>query len=109
MTATARAAALLALLLAACTRPIEVTSEPRAVFAILVHNEFAEPMIVSYDDSRGDALLGTVPANSSQRFEIGNPARNRITLQARNAAGSRRSGPHTVDLVAHTVPTVRLR
>jgi hypothetical protein len=100
---------LLALLIPACTRPIVVGSEPRAVFSIMVHNELDEAMIVSYNDPRGDALLGTVPPGGRQRFEIANPPTAAISVSARNAAGSRRAGPYPVQLIAGTVQAVHIR
>jgi hypothetical protein len=100
---------LLALLAAGCVRPILVGSEPRAVFSVMVHNELSEAMIVSYNDPRGEALLGSVPAAGSQRFEIANPPSADITITARNAAGSRRAGPFPVTLIAGTVQAVHIR
>jgi hypothetical protein len=100
---------LLALLITACARPIIVGSEPRAVFSVMVHNDLQEAMIVSYNDPRGEALLGTVPAGASQRFEIANPPSADITITARNAAGSRRAGPFPVTLIAGTVQAVHIR
>jgi hypothetical protein len=75
----------------------------------MVHNELDEAMIVSYNDPRGDALLGSVPAGGSQRFEIANPPTADITISARNAAGSRRAGPYPVQLIAGTIQAVRIR
>jgi hypothetical protein len=100
---------LLALLITACARPIVIGSEPRAAFSVMVHNDLQEAMIVSYTDPRGEALLGSVPAGGSQRFEIANPPSSEITITARNATGSRRAGPFPVTLIAGTVQAVHIR
>lgn len=100
---------LLAVALAACVRPIEVGSDPRPNYGIVVHNDVAEPMIVSYTDGRGDALLGTVPAGASQQFIIAAPAATRISITARNAGGTRVIGPFNVQLVSGAMQPVRLR
>jgi hypothetical protein len=100
---------LLALLSTACARPIVIGSESRAVFSVMVHNDLQEAMIVSYTDPRGEALLGSVPAGGSQRFEIANPPSADISITARNAAGSRRAGPFPVTLIAGTVQAVHIR
>ncbi|CAN5633835.1 hypothetical protein BH23GEM9_BH23GEM9_05860 [soil metagenome] len=106
-----RSAALLtlALLLAGCARAMQVGSEPGPVYRLAVQNQFAEPMIVSYADSRGQGLLGTVPAGRTEHFTIANPATLSISVTARNAAGSRSAGPFAVQLVAGEAQTVLLR
>lgn len=99
---------LAALLLTAC-RSIAVQSDPRPTYTIDVHNDTNEAMIVSYNDGRGDALLGTVAANRSERFVIASSVSSIITVTATNEARSRTLGPFQVALVAGTPQPVRLR
>jgi hypothetical protein len=96
-----------ALALTGCARAMSVTADPRPVHRITVQNEFAEAMIVSYDDGRGDALLGMVPAGQTEHFVIASQAGS-VTVSARNAAGSRTAGPYTVHLAPDTPQIVRL-
>lgn len=102
------ATALLALALAGCARGMAVGSEPRPVHNITVQNDLTEAMIVSYTDARGDAILGTVPPGSSERFVIASPATT-ITVRARNTAGTRVIGPYTLDFTSGTSQLVHLR
>jgi hypothetical protein len=102
-------ALLLGLAAAGCVRPVEISSEPRLSYTVVVTNDLAEPMIVSYTDARGEALLGTVGAGSTQRFDLARTAGPAITVSARNAAGSRNDGPYSVTLTAGTRSSVRLR
>lgn len=90
-------------------RPVSVTSDPRPTYSIDVHNETAVALIVSYNDGRGDAVLGTVPANRTERFIIASPEATTITISGTNEARSRTIGPYTVHLVAGTPQQVRLR
>jgi hypothetical protein len=105
------AALLLATLVlaAGCTRAMMVGSDAGPLYRITVHNELAEAMIVSYNDGRGDAILGTVAARATDHFTIGRPARLDITVTARNAAGTRNLAPIAVNLSPETAQTVRLR
>lgn len=100
--------ALVALAIAGCARGMHVGSEPTPVASIMVENGLGEPMIVSYSDSRGEALLGSVPAGGSERFVIAS-RESSITVRARNAAGSRTAGPYTVQLTPGAITPVRLR
>jgi hypothetical protein len=97
-----------AALLAAC-RPVAVTSDPRPTYSVDVHNDTNVAMIVSYNDGRGDAVLGTVPANRTERFIIASPGAPTVTIRATNEARTRTAGPYTVQLVAGTPQSVRLR
>lgn len=96
------------LAVAGCARGMHVGSEPTPVASITVENGLGEPMIVSYSDSRGEALLGTVPAGRSERFVIATREAS-VTVRARNAAGSRTAGPYTVQLTPGASTPVRLR
>jgi hypothetical protein len=109
--AARRAALLLLLLVSAtgCARAISVGSDAGPLYRITVHNELAEAMIVSYNDGRGDAILGTVPARGTEHFAVGRPAQPTITVSARNTSGTRSVGPFTVQLAADAAQTVRLR
>jgi hypothetical protein len=100
--------ALAAITTAGCARGMHVGSEPTPVASITVENGLGEPMIVSYSDSRGEALLGTVAAGGSERFVIASREPS-ITVRARNAAGNRTAGPYTVQLIAGASTPVRLR
>lgn len=93
----------------ACARAMDVGSDPRPVYRLTVDNRLAEPMIVSYADTRGQALLGTVPAARSEFFTIASPASATVTVTARNAAGTRTAGPYQVQLIAGETVTVQLR
>jgi hypothetical protein len=90
-------------------RPVAVTSDPRPTYSIDVHNETSVAMIVSYNDGRGDAVLGTVPANRTERFIIASPRTTVVTVRATNEARTRTAGPYSVQLVAGTPQSVRLR
>lgn len=97
-----------AILLTAC-RSIAVQSDPRPTYSIDVHNDTNEALIVSYNDGRGDALLGTVAANRSERFVIASSVSNIITVSATNEARSRTIGPFQVTLITGSPQAVRLR
>jgi hypothetical protein len=94
--------------LATC-RPVAVTSDPRPTYSIDVHNETSVSMIVSYNDGRGDAVLGTVPANRTERFIIASPRATTVTIRATSESRTRTAGPYTVQLAAGTPQSVRLR
>lgn len=96
--------------LAGCARGMDVGSAtPAETFSISVQNMTGVTMVVSYDDGRGDAILGTVAASATERFIIAAPATQTVTVRGEAATGSRRSGPYTVTLAAGTPQTVRLR
>ncbi|HEX6135295.1 MAG TPA: hypothetical protein VFZ24_15100 [Longimicrobiales bacterium] len=82
---------------------------PSETYSISVLNETGIAMIVTYDDGRGDAILGNVRAGSTERFVIAAPASRTITVRGSAASGDRSSGPYTVTLVAGSTQTVRLR
>jgi hypothetical protein len=108
-----RAAWLLPLLLllflqAGCARAIEVGSDPRPTYRLSVVNELPYPMIVSYSDPRGDALLGTVPAGRTEHFVIAGTTAAGIVVTARSADGTLTRGPYTIQLIAGQAQTVRL-
>ena len=99
---------LAAAVLSAC-RPVSVSSDPRPTYSIDVHNDTPVAMIVSYNDGRGDAILGTVPSNRVERFIIASPQATTVTIRGTTESQTRTSGPYTVHLVAGTPQTVRLR
>lgn len=93
-----------------CARGLEVGSAtPAETFSISVQNMTGVTMVVSYDDGRGDAILGTVNASATERFVIAAPATQTVTVRGEAVTGSRRAGPYTVTLIAGTPQTVRLR
>ena len=98
------------LTLSSCARGISVGSAtPAETFSISVENLTGTTMVVSYDDGRGNATLGTVEAGSTERFIIAAPATQTVTVRGTPITGSRTSGPYTVTLVAGTTQQVRLR
>jgi hypothetical protein len=88
---------------------MHVGSEPSAVYRLLVVNEFPETMMVSYNDGRGDSLLGAVPAGRSESFVVAAAAAPAVQVSARNAAGSRNFGPVRADLRPGESVTLHLR
>lgn len=97
------------LLVSGCARAVAIGSDPGPVYSINVQNTLNEDMIVSYDAGAGPAILGTVTPNRTERFVITTRAGTVITVSAINAAGTRRSGPYTVQLQADAAPQVTLR
>jgi hypothetical protein len=106
-----RSLLLIALLtVAACSRGMEVGSpQPAATYSISVQNMTGVTMVVSYDDGRGNAILGTVGADRTERFIIASPAVQTVTVRGESATGGRVAGPYTVTLVAGSTQAVRLR
>jgi hypothetical protein len=102
---------LLLVFLAGCasTRSVQIGSEPGPVYSVDIRNTLSEDMIVSYDDGAGARTLGTVRAGGSERFIIASPARQNVTITARNNAGTQSSGPYQVQLVAGESRAVALR
>jgi hypothetical protein len=76
----------LATLLAGC-RPVAVESDPGLPYAIEVTNTSPHAMVVFFDDGRGERQLGTVAANSRDRFIVAGAARPTVTIVARDQAG----------------------
>lgn len=98
------------ILLSGCTRGISVGSaSPEETYSINVQNLTGVTMVVSYDDGRGDAVLGTVNSGATERFIIAAPATRTISVRGDAVTGARRSGPHSVSLIAGTPQVVRLR
>lgn len=109
MSTTIAAVAFFILMTASCARPVQVgTGDTSRNYSIEVRNEASVAMIVRYNDGRGDALLGSVAAGQSERFIIASPAAPTVVIMGVSEAGSRRSGPHTVNLSSGT-PVVILR
>jgi hypothetical protein len=98
----------LAALAAGCGRAVSVGSDARPVYRINVHNETGEAMIVSYDEGRGSALLGTVPAGRADSFVIA-ARTTTVNVTARNVAGTRVLPPITVQLSEASAQPVYLR
>jgi hypothetical protein len=97
------------LLVGGCSRAVQVGSDTNAgtTYRLQVSNETTQSMVVSYNDGRGDAVLGTVAAGRSESFIIASPARTDISVKG--AGSSRSSGPYTVTLSSGTQAMVRLR
>jgi uncharacterized lipoprotein YajG len=94
--------------LSGCARAMSVES-PAETFSISVQNQTGVTMVVSYNDGRGDAILGTVSAGGTERFIIAAPAVQTVTVRGVAASGTRTAGPYSVTLVAGTPQTVRLQ
>jgi hypothetical protein len=103
------ALALLFLFAAGCARAVSVGTDPGPVYAVQVRNSLDRDMIVSYDAGSGPAVLGTVRANSSERFVITSRTATSVRITATDQGGSRSSGPYTVQLQAGATPEVVLR
>lgn len=100
----------LVLFVSGCARGMDVgSSTPAETFSINVQNTTGVTMVVSYDDGRGHAILGTVTTGATERFIIAAPATRTITVRGEAASGNRRSGPYTVSLVAGAPQMVVLR
>jgi hypothetical protein len=97
------------LLLGGCSRAVQVGSDSNSgvTYRLQVTNETTQSMVVSYNDGRGDAVLGTVAAGRSESFIIASPSRTDISVKG--AGSSRTAGPYTVTLTAGTQAMVRLR
>jgi len=101
---------LIALTTAACARGIEVGSPaPSQTYAVSIINKTDVALIVSYNDGRGDAILGNVAAGATERFIIAAPASTTVTIRGASPSGTRTAGPVSVTLVAGTTQSVRLR
>jgi hypothetical protein len=91
----------------ACSRAVNVGTQPTAVFAVSVTNNTAVELIVSYDDGRGPKALGTIVSRGTERFIIAAPAATTVRVSGRSADGSITSGPQTAQLSAgSTTPVV---
>jgi hypothetical protein len=98
------------LLSAGCARAMSVGSaDPTQTYSIAVENRTDVAMIVSYNDGRGDALLGNVAASATERFVIAGSTASTIHVTGAAVTGTRRSGPHTVALTPGQTVTVVLR
>lgn len=95
-------------LAAACARAVEINSEPSTVYAIEVYNPQSVDMVVSYDDGNGTRSLGTVRANTRERFVIAAPPSPVIQVSARSSGG-RSVGPLSVSLTQGQTTPVRLQ
>jgi len=86
-----------------------VGSESGANYSILVDNNVGRQITVSWDDGSGtQRQLGTVSANSQDRFIVVSPARPNITVYVRDNAG-RSYGPYSVSLAPGTTQRVTVR
>jgi hypothetical protein len=101
---------LLCLTLGACARTIEVGSGDQArQYRLTVENLTGITMVVSYNDGRGDALLGNVAAGRTEYFVISRPSSETVTVRGQAASGTRSSGPYTITLTSGAPTTVQLR
>jgi hypothetical protein len=101
------AAIVLVLLAAACHRTPAPGSAP-VVQAIDVENRTARILVVSFEDSRGTGVLGTVRAGSTDRFVLADAGGGQITVRGRSQDGTVTSGPYTVRLASVSTPKVVL-
>lgn len=99
----------LVFVLGACSRAVSVGTEPGANYSILVDNNVARQITVSWDDGSGtQKQLGTVAANSQDRFIVVSPARPNVTVYVRDSSGSS-YGPYSVSLAPGTTQRVTVR
>lgn len=104
---TALAVLALAAGLTACTRGVELDSDPGQTYAVNVVNTFPQAMIVSFDDGSGPRLLGTVAANRTERFVVAASSGGTVSIIARDEADTR-TVRKTVVLVPGGTVEVRL-
>lgn len=98
------------LVLTGCARGMTVGSpEPTETYSISVQNQTSVDLIVSYNDGRGSALLGTVRAGATERFVIAGSAASTVQVSGAAVSGSRTSGPYTVSLLPGRTQSVVLR
>jgi hypothetical protein len=98
------------LLASGCARGINVGSpEPTTTYSITVQNQTGVAMVVSYNDGRGDAILGNVAAGASERFIIAGSASSTISVRGVATTGNRTSGPYSVTLLAGSPYALILR
>jgi hypothetical protein len=105
-----RTLALLSILvLASCSRAVQIGSDSGSPtsYRVQIRNETNQPMIVSYNDGRGDAILGTVQPNATESYIIASPARTDISIKG--VSTSRTAGPYAITLTSGTQQLVRLR
>lgn len=101
---------LLCLAFAGCSRAIQVGSDqPSQQYRLTVENLTGVTMVVSYNDTRGDAILGNVGAGRTEYFVIVRPASATIAVRGQAASGTRVAGPYTVTLREGTPQVVRLQ
>lgn len=101
---------LLPLALAACARAVAVQSaDASRNYDVEITNQTGTTMVVSYNDGRGDAILGSVAPNRTERYIIASPASSTITIRGVAASGSRTSGPFQVTLTSGSTARVTLR
>lgn len=98
----------LVLVVGACSRAVSVGSDSGTNYSILVDNNLGRQVTVSWDDGSGQRQLGTVTANSEDRFIIVSPARPNVTIYVRDSAG-RAYGPYSVSLAPGTSQRVTIR
>lgn len=63
-------AAVLALVLAGCARPVSVGTDPGAGYAVEVVNRTGIALDVAFDDGTGPRSLGRVAAGRTERFVV---------------------------------------
>ena len=101
---------ILAAVAAGCSRAIAVQSgDPTRSFSVEVTNETGVSMVVSYNDGRGDAILGTVASGRTERYIIASPANTSVAIRGAATSGTRSAGPYTVSLTSGSTARVTLR
>ena len=89
---------LLMLFAAACSRAVAVGSNEGAVYSVSVENQTGRTMVVSFEDSNGTGVLGTVRAGATERFIIARAAEPAVRVSGRSDDGARTSGPYSITL-----------
>jgi hypothetical protein len=91
----------------ACARGVALDTDPGQTYAVNVVNQMGHAMIVSFDDGSGARLLGTVGANSSERFVVAGSSAATVSIVARDE-GDTHTVRRTVTLIPGGTVEVRL-
>lgn len=86
-----------------------IQSDPTNAYSIQVSNPMPHAMVVSYNDGRAPAMLGTVGPGATERFIVASPASTTIAITATDAGNTHRVGPISVMLSPSATAQVTLR
>lgn len=100
-------AALSLAVVTACARGVEFDPDLQRTHAVNVINEMPHAMVVWFDDGTGERMLGTVAAQSRDRFVIAATTAGTISVVARDE-GTTHTVRRTVTLVPGGSVDVRL-
>lgn len=91
----------------ACARGVDFDPELAQTHTVNVINEMPHPMVVWFDDGTGERLLGTVDAQSRDRFVIPGTTAGTVSVIARDE-GTTHTVRRTVSLIPGGSVDVRL-